>query len=299
MVLIAIAACLLAMPTLISVAVLLVVAARRAVPCTADLVSRSAKEARSLLLRGIRRRDQRLLRHELLHSDLLCTRRPVLSAGRFSRSRRRSPLARAWASLATAADAVPRRSPVFAWILVVLLTVVPLVTLWTLWPIRLLFLAARPEMEQLADQAVAGQRLRRAAIGSACSSSPVRSLIPLQATSRSSSSRIPTHPRGFLSEADRHARFPPVAAMLWLELECPSRRGIGGTLKTTDPGSPLIPPPERFEQRSIDEMTMIGTKARGCDGSSAAGLAHTRPPITPAPRATKCWRCAGSTSRPA
>ena len=61
----------------------------------------------------------------------------------------------AWAALATGADAVPRRSPVFAWSVVAVLTVMPLLTLWTLWPIRLLFLAARPQMEQIATDAIA------------------------------------------------------------------------------------------------------------------------------------------------
>jgi hypothetical protein len=65
----------------------------------------------------------------------------------------------AWVSLSSSVDAVPRRSPILAWSGVVVVTVMPLVTLWTLWPIRLLFLAARPEMVRLANQAVAGKPL--------------------------------------------------------------------------------------------------------------------------------------------
>jgi hypothetical protein len=67
-----------------------------------------------------------------------------------------------WASLATAVDAVPRRSQSFVWSVVLVLAVMPLITLWSLWPIRLLFFAARPEMERLANQAVAGHALGRA-----------------------------------------------------------------------------------------------------------------------------------------
>jgi hypothetical protein len=68
-------------------------------------------------------------------------------------------LGSAWASLATRTDAVPRRSPVQAWSVVLFLTIMPLATLWTLWPIRLLFFAARSTMERLADQAIAGTPL--------------------------------------------------------------------------------------------------------------------------------------------
>ena len=66
-------------------------------------------------------------------------------------------LGSAWARLSSAVDAKPRRSPVLAWSIVVLLTLMPLVTLCSLWPIRLLYLAARPEMERLANTAIAGE----------------------------------------------------------------------------------------------------------------------------------------------
>jgi hypothetical protein len=68
-------------------------------------------------------------------------------------------LGSAWVSLSSSVDSVPRRSPALAWLVVLVVTFMPLMTLWTLWPIRLGFLAARPEMERLANQAVAGQRL--------------------------------------------------------------------------------------------------------------------------------------------
>jgi hypothetical protein len=157
MVLIAMAACLLAMPTLISVGILL------ASPLIAPFLAR----------RMVARRQRKPAAYcfgafaatinvfyitscfSPIYNAIVClcvgwailVIAPTVALGS------------AWASLATAADAAPRRSPIFAWILVVLLTVMPLVTLWSLWPIRLLFLAGRPEMERLANEAVAGQPL--------------------------------------------------------------------------------------------------------------------------------------------
>jgi hypothetical protein len=157
MVLIAIAACLLALPTLVSVGVLL------ASPLVAPFLAR----------RMIAQRQRKLAAYcfgafaaaiNVFYVTSCFT--PIyfaivgLCAGwAILAIAPTIVLGSAWASLATAADAVPRRSLAFAWIVVLLLAVMPLVTLWTLWPIRLLFLAARPEMEQLASQTVAGQRL--------------------------------------------------------------------------------------------------------------------------------------------
>jgi len=66
-------------------------------------------------------------------------------------------LGAAWAILATRDGAVPRRSPQKAWLSVIALSVLPLVTLCTLWPLHLAFLTARPTLERLADQVAAGQ----------------------------------------------------------------------------------------------------------------------------------------------
>ncbi len=62
-----------------------------------------------------------------------------------------------WAIL-TARDGMARRlSRPVAWLLVIVLAVMPGVTAWTAWPLRLVFLAARPAMERLANQVAAGQ----------------------------------------------------------------------------------------------------------------------------------------------
>jgi len=66
-------------------------------------------------------------------------------------------LGAAWATLATSERAVPRRSPPTAWLPVIVLSVMPLATLWTFWPLHLGFLAARPTLERLADRVAAGQ----------------------------------------------------------------------------------------------------------------------------------------------
>ena len=157
MVLIAIAACLLAMPTLVFVAVLLV--SPLVAPFLARrMVSRRHRKPAAYCF-GAFAAAINVFYITSCFTPIyfaivgLCAGWAILAIAPTV------ALGSAWASLATAADAVPRRSPAFAWIVVILLTVVPLVTLWTLWPIRLLFLAARPEMEQLASQVVAGQRL--------------------------------------------------------------------------------------------------------------------------------------------
>jgi hypothetical protein len=63
----------------------------------------------------------------------------------------------AWSVLATQKSAVPRRSPPLAWLSVVALIVLPVFAPLTSWPLRLAFLAARPELETLADQIASGQ----------------------------------------------------------------------------------------------------------------------------------------------
>ena len=66
-------------------------------------------------------------------------------------------LGAAWVRLATREDATPWRSSPAAWMAVISLSVMPLVTLWTVWPLHLAFLASRPSLERLADQVAAGQ----------------------------------------------------------------------------------------------------------------------------------------------
>jgi hypothetical protein len=68
-------------------------------------------------------------------------------------------LGAAWTALATRDDAHPRRSPRRAWLAVVALTAMPMVTILSLWPIRLSFLIARPALERLADRASAGEEV--------------------------------------------------------------------------------------------------------------------------------------------
>jgi hypothetical protein len=63
----------------------------------------------------------------------------------------------AWASSATRRNARPRRSPLVAWPLVLVLTLLPLSMLLTFWPFRLAFLASRPALDRLADRVEAGQ----------------------------------------------------------------------------------------------------------------------------------------------
>jgi hypothetical protein len=63
----------------------------------------------------------------------------------------------AWVILATRKGVVPRRRPLFAWLAVAVLSVLPAVTLWTLWPLHTAFLTARPALDRLADRCAAGQ----------------------------------------------------------------------------------------------------------------------------------------------
>jgi hypothetical protein len=69
-------------------------------------------------------------------------------------------LGAAWARMATAPDAVARRSPFFAWACVLILTAL-LPTMLTHWPFRLAFLASRPALDRLADQVEVGQVIRK------------------------------------------------------------------------------------------------------------------------------------------
>jgi hypothetical protein len=62
----------------------------------------------------------------------------------------------AWCTAATRKDAVPRRSRVLAWTLVLTLSLAPLTALLTNWPFRLAFLASQPALDRLADQAASG-----------------------------------------------------------------------------------------------------------------------------------------------
>jgi len=64
-----------------------------------------------------------------------------------------------WAAKATHRNAVPRRSALVAWPLVLGLAFAPLTILLTHWPLRLAFQISRPAMERLADRVAAGRRL--------------------------------------------------------------------------------------------------------------------------------------------
>ena len=65
----------------------------------------------------------------------------------------------AWAETSTRPDAAPRRSPIPAWALVLVLGTLPITILLTLWPFHLAFLASRPAMDRLADRIAGGQRI--------------------------------------------------------------------------------------------------------------------------------------------
>ncbi|MFI5456748.1 MAG: hypothetical protein ACHRXM_14980 [Isosphaerales bacterium] len=65
----------------------------------------------------------------------------------------------AWAVNATHRNAVPRRSALVAWPLVLGLGLAPLPIMLTRWPLRLAFELSRPALERLADRVAAGQRL--------------------------------------------------------------------------------------------------------------------------------------------
>ncbi len=70
------------------------------------------------------------------------------------------PTGLAWANLATRDGAIPRRSPRFAWALVAVLAIMPIVTLNTSWPLRLAFLAARSSLDRLADDTATGRSFK-------------------------------------------------------------------------------------------------------------------------------------------
>jgi hypothetical protein len=63
----------------------------------------------------------------------------------------------AWARSATREATVPRRSSPSAWVSLIAVCLLPLVTLLTFWPLRLSFLVFRPSLDRLADQVAAGQ----------------------------------------------------------------------------------------------------------------------------------------------
>ncbi len=62
-----------------------------------------------------------------------------------------------WASSAKRRTARPQRSPLLAWPLVLVLSLLPLSMLLTFWPFRLAFLASRPALDRLADRVEGGQ----------------------------------------------------------------------------------------------------------------------------------------------
>lgn len=63
----------------------------------------------------------------------------------------------AWASLSTREGAAPRRWARVAWLAVIGLTAMPLLTFMTDWPLHLAFIIARPALDRLADQVTAGR----------------------------------------------------------------------------------------------------------------------------------------------
>ncbi len=65
----------------------------------------------------------------------------------------------AWARLAIRSDGDSRYSPSRAWLSVLALTLMPLVTAGTAWPFQLRFLMARPALERLAVRVAAGQAI--------------------------------------------------------------------------------------------------------------------------------------------
>jgi hypothetical protein len=68
-------------------------------------------------------------------------------------------LGMAWTKLATHGNAVTRASPTMSWALVIVLAILPAVTISTVWPLHLAFLAFRPSLERLADEAEAGHMI--------------------------------------------------------------------------------------------------------------------------------------------
>ncbi len=69
-------------------------------------------------------------------------------------------LGTAWMLLSTRDEAVRPASRGAAGFSVLVLAVLPVVTLWTLWPLRLAFVAARPGLDRLANQVAAGMPVR-------------------------------------------------------------------------------------------------------------------------------------------
>jgi hypothetical protein len=65
----------------------------------------------------------------------------------------------AWALKSTRRNAVPRRSPLRVWPLVVGLAVLPLTMVTTQWPLWLAFRVSQPSLERLADRVANGQIL--------------------------------------------------------------------------------------------------------------------------------------------
>jgi hypothetical protein len=107
-------------------------------------------------------------------------------------------LGTAWAILGARDDGAPRRAVEVSGLLVVAIgLILPLATFWTYWPLHVAFLAARPTLDQLADQVAAGmtvsfpQRagpftLRKSAVD------PVSGDVLLLTDSN------PNHPKGFV-----------------------------------------------------------------------------------------------------
>jgi hypothetical protein len=69
-------------------------------------------------------------------------------------------LGRAWVVLLNTDEVMARRSRDAGGFAVLVLAVLPIWTLWTLWPLRLAFIAARPDLERLANQVAAGMPVR-------------------------------------------------------------------------------------------------------------------------------------------
>ena len=67
----------------------------------------------------------------------------------------------AWAAAATRRRSRPRRSPLLAWPLVLVLAFAPFSMTLTPWPLRLAFLASRPAMERLANRVGRGEGINR------------------------------------------------------------------------------------------------------------------------------------------
>ena len=146
MVLTAIAACLLAMPRLFSVGILL--ASPLIAPFLARRISARRERKPAAYYFGTFAAAINVLDITSCFSPVYYAMVALCLGWAFFAIAPTFVLGSVWALLATAADAVPRRSQSFVWSVVLVLAVMPLITLWSLWPIRLLFFAARPEMER-------------------------------------------------------------------------------------------------------------------------------------------------------